>query len=91
MEYFDLERLLSTYDFIDDFDASIIATYIDDCIDWELDFTSYVWNTIPFCSVCLKGGKKEALEYIKDNLCCDEDDCVIYECETLGGVYLEWY
>ena len=90
MEWYDLERLLKTYDFIDDFEAGIIASYIDDCTDWGMDFTQYVWNVIPFCAVCLKGDKKEALQYIEDNLCCDVEDCVIYECTELGGVYLEW-
>ena len=90
LEYDELERLLQSYDFIDDFEASVIADYIDECIDFELDFNQYVWNVVPFSMVCLKGGKEEALKYIEDNLCCDVEDCIIYECKEVGGTYLEW-
>lgn len=91
IEYDELERLLNTYSFIDEFEASIIANYLDDCcMSFELDFNQYVWNTVPFNVVCLKGGRDEAIKYIEDNLCCDIEDCVIYECVELGGVYLEY-
>ena len=90
MEYYDLERLLNSYNHVDDFEASIIADYIDECIDFELDFNQYIWNVVPFNMVVLKGGRDEALRYIDENLCCNIEDCTIYESVELGGVYLEW-
>lgn len=89
IDWYDLERLLNTYDFIDEFDAKIIADYLDECGS-DLNLTGYIWNTVAYNVVCLKGGKEEALRYIEEELGCSEEDCTIYVSETLGGVYLEW-
>ena len=90
IEYFDLLRIIEDAFNFDNFSATVIANYLDDCIDFDFDFTQYIWNTALFNVACIKGGKKEALQYIEDNLCCDADDCIIHECEEINGVYIEW-
>ena len=82
----DLVRIIKAYDYDDD-TAQIVADYLDECIDFELDLTYYIWNTLLFNVATFKT-KKEALQYIDDNLCCDVKDCKIFEGSF--GTYLEW-
>ena len=88
IEWYDLSRLIKVFGY-DDFDADLMADYIENCCP-ELDFTHYIWNIAPYFVECLEGGKQEALDYIEEYLDGNEQDCIIYECKNLGGVYLQW-
>ena len=90
-EWYDLEKVFKAFGY-DDFDAGIMADYFDECVSWEVDFTAYIWNVAPYRVACIEGGKDEAIQYIKAELGddYDMDDCTIYVCERLGGVYIEW-
>ncbi len=90
INYFDLITIFEDAFGFSNFDATVIANYLDDCIDYELDLRKYIGNTLAFNSVCLKAGKKEALQYIEENLTVSVEDCTIYECDEVNGVYLEW-
>lgn len=89
LSYFDLERLIKSYGY-DDHTATVVADYLDECIDFELDLTYYIWNTLPYFVQCFKT-KEEAEEYVKSELGdLSPDNYRIYECENYKGVYLEW-
>ena len=87
--YNDLVKIIEAFGF-DNFTATIIADYFDNCVSWEVDFSFYIWNTALFNVAVIKGGMKEALEWIDENLCCGADDCTIYVSNELGGVYIEY-
>ena len=90
IDYNDLVRILkNTYGY-EEFTAKVVADYLDECIDFDLDFTHYVWNTLPY-NVSIFETKEEALRYVGDeNL--SSNDYTLYECsEGLEGVYLEVY
>ena len=89
IEYMDLVRFIKAYGF-NEFTATMIAEYIDECIDYEMDLSYYIWNTVNYNVAVLKGDNSVALQYINDNLTCDREYCIIYESERLGGVYIEW-
>lgn len=82
----EMVKILKQYG-CNDFDAPIIADYLTECIDYVFDLSDYLWNALQFNVMCFTN-KADALQYIKDNLCCSIEDCTIYECEV--GVYLEW-
>lgn len=66
--------------------ARIIADYLDECIDYELDLSYYLWNTL--LQVNCFDTKKEAFEYMKaDSI--DSNHCILWEGNY--GVYLEKY
>ena len=73
----------------DDFTAEVVADYLDE-LDYDIDLSYYLWNTLLF-NVEVFETKDEALQYIEDNLCCEVEDCTIYECsDGFKGVYLEY-
>lgn len=83
----DLKQILiKTFDY-DEFTATVVADYLDECIDYEFDLTYYVWNTLLFYVQVFKT-KSEALEYIDNELSVEVKDCKIYEGHF--GTYLEW-
>lgn len=86
IKYYDLVRILEAYG--EDYDsASIIADYLDECIDYDMDLSFYLWNTR--LNVCCFDTKEEALDWINDNLSSDGcEDCILFEGEC--GVYLEY-
>lgn len=86
IEFNDLVRIIKAYDY-DDSTAQIVADYLDECIDFELDLTHYIWNTLIFNVATFKT-KEEALQYIDDDLCCNPEDCTIWEGNF--STYLEW-
>lgn len=89
IEYMDLVRIIKSYGF-DDFTAKMIADYLDECINFELDFSKYIWNTALFNVAVIEGDKSDALQWIEDNLCVGAEDCIIYENTNLYGCYIEY-
>ena len=87
MEFMDLMRYFKAHDYSEDVSATV-ADYLTSCVDYELDLNNYVWNVLPFFVVILNS-KEEALKYVEENLCCELEDCKIYETEN-GKCYLEW-
>lgn len=86
IDYMDLVRLIETTWFGKD-NADVVATFLEDCIDFQLDLTNYLWNILPFF-VQVFDTMEEAEEYRKNNY--EEDyweDCTIYD--TGNGVYFE--
>ena len=87
IEFNDLVRFLKHMNYEEDV-AVAVADYLTECIDYEFELSQYIWNTLLF-NVVIVDSKKEALQYIKENLCCDVEDCIIYE-TCNNKCYLEW-
>ena len=87
ISYMELVRLLVAHEH-DKVVAETVADYLTSCIDFELNLEGYLWNELLFNTAILDS-KEEAIQYIKDNLCCDVDDCTIFEASN-GKCYLEW-
>ena len=88
IKYNDLVKILEAFGEEDD-SAKIIADYLDECIDYDMDLSFFLWNTRLF-NVCCFDTKEEALEWIEDNLDCNGEsvDCTLFDGEC--GVYLEY-
>jgi hypothetical protein len=85
LQFMDLKIIIKAYGY-DEETATIVADYLDE-LDYDVDLSYYIWNTLPFNVEVFKT-RKEAEEYVKDNLCCDIEDCTIYV--SNNGTYLEW-
>lgn len=86
IEFNDLKRILKAFDF-DDFTSEVVADYLDECISYDMDLTYYLWNTLLFNVEVFKT-KEEAEKYVEEELCCDIEDCTLWEGNF--GVYLEY-
>ena len=84
LAYYDLQRLIKALGY-DQHTATVVADYLDECIDFELNLTDYLWNVLPYFVHIFKS-KKEALEYVKEQ---KVREYTLYECENYEGVYLE--
>lgn len=87
INYPDLIRIIESFGY-DNHTATVVADYLDECVDYELDLSYYLWNTLPFNVIVFKT-KSEAEEYIKNQL--TSADYTLYECEHFNGIYLEVY
>lgn len=85
LEYFDIITLLNKVGITEG--AGVIASYLLDCIDYDLNLSYYIWNTALF-NVQIFDNKKDALTWIDKELCVALEDCILYE--TDEGVYLEY-
>lgn len=74
----DLVKIIKAYGY-DDSTAKIVADYLDECIEFEMDLTYYLWNALLLA---------EALDYIEENLTVGAEDCTVWEGNF--GTYLEW-
>lgn len=86
IQYDDLVKILKAFDCQED--ASVVADYLTENIDYTLDLSNYLWNILPFFVQTFES-KIDAIEYCKDNY--DEtywENCKIYECED-GCTYFE--
>ena len=86
--YNELVRLLNEVHKFEETVAYAVADYLTECIEYELDLDNYIWNTLLF-NVVILDSKEEALKYIEENLCCNVDDCKIYETNN-HKCYLEY-
>ena len=86
--YNDLVRILKAFGH-DENSSIIVADYLDEQVDYDMDLSHYLWNTLLF-NVMVFDTKEEALDYIEEDLGCEKEDCILYECENDNGVYLEW-
>lgn len=89
IRYGDLQRILIEFGASRE-DAPVIADFLDEYIDFEVDLSHYLWNTMLFNIAIVNGGKKEALEWIDENLCCSAEECTIYEVSRLDKTYIEY-
>ena len=89
IDYMDLVRIIKAFGQDND-EASIIADYLDECIDYDMDLSYYLWNTMLFNVGIVKGGKQQAEKWIDENLCCNVEDCTIYSSDRLGLSYIEY-
>ena len=90
INYPDLIRIIESFGY-DNHTATVVADYLDECVDYELDLSHYLWNTLPF-NVEIFKTKSEAEKYIKDQLSdLSSDNYTLYECENYKGTYLEVY
>ena len=87
ISYMELVRLLKAHEFEDDV-AETVADYLTECVEYELDLEHYIWNTLLF-NVQVLDSKEESIQYVNDNLCCELEDCKVYETGN-GKCYLEW-
>ena len=87
IDYNDLQRIIKALGY-DKHTAIVVADYLDECIDYELNLSNYLWNILPYFVQVFKT-KTEAEEYIKEELT-DSADLTLYECKNYQGVYLEW-
>ena len=87
LEYNDLIRLIEACG-NDDFTARVVADYLDECVDYDMDLSAFLWNGLLF-NVQVFKTKEEAEKYIEEELCCNKEDCTLWEGNF--GVYLEWY
>lgn len=85
--YNDLVKCIQAFDYSEEVSVAI-ADYLTECIDYEMDLTYYIWNTLLF-NVEVLDSKEEALQYIEDNLCVGVEDCKIYE-TCNNKCYLQW-
>lgn len=85
ISYYDLERIIKAFGY-DNHTAIVVAEYLDECVDYELDLSYYLWNTLLY-NVKIFKTKSEAEEYIKNQL--SSNDYTLYECENYKGIYLE--
>ena len=85
LNYNDLVRIIEAYGY-EEFTAKVVADYLDECIDSELDLSYYLWNTLPY-DVKIFETKEESEKYVEEELCCDIGDCTLWEGNF--GVYLE--
>ena len=89
LAYYDLIRLIKVYGY-SEHTATVVADYLDECIDYEMDLSYYIWNTLPYFVAVFKT-KEEARKFIESELSSvNPDDLTLYECENYKGVYLEW-
>ena len=86
ISYPDLVRIIKSFGHTETY-AQIVADYLDERIDYEMDLSFYLWNTLLYNIRCFKN-KEKALEYVENEVKCSIKDCIIYEGEF--GVYLEW-
>lgn len=84
LAYYDLQRLIKAFGY-DEHTATVVADYLDECIDFEMNLTYYLWNILPYFVHVFKT-KAEALEYIENE---SVSEYKLYECENYKGVYLE--
>lgn len=90
LDYPDLQKVIEAFGY-DKHTATVVADYLDECVDYDLDLSHYIWNTLPY-NVEVFETKEEAEDYIKDQLSSlTSDDYTIYECKNYKGVYLEVY
>lgn len=90
INYPDLIRIIKSFGY-DNHAATEVADYLDECVDYDLDLTYYIWNILPYNAHIFKT-KLEAEEYIKTQLSdLSSDDYTLYECENYKGIYLEVY
>lgn len=89
LNYDNLVNLIKSYGY-DDFTSEMVADYIDECVDYELDFNQWIWNVLPFNVVIIKGDKEDAIKYFNEHIGGNIEDTTIYVSDFLGGVYLEY-
>lgn len=90
ISYFDLQTIIKAFGY-DEHTAIVVADYLDECVDYDLDLTYYIWNILPYNAYIFKT-KLEAEKYIKTQLSdLSSDDYTLYECENYKGIYLEVY
>lgn len=88
INYNDLVKIIKSFGY-DNLTATVVADYLDECVDYELDLSYYLWNTLPY-NVEIFETKSEAEEYIKTQLSdLSSDNYTLYECENFNGIYLE--
>lgn len=87
LEYYDLVTLLEAKGH-DNFTAKVVADYLDECIDYDMDLSLFLGNGLLF-NVQVFKTKEEAEKYVDEELCCSKEDCTIWEGNF--GTYLEWY
>ncbi len=87
IEFNELFKLINCYEDNEN-NALTIADYLDN-VDYEVDLSHYIWNTRIF-NVEILDSKEDAIKYVQNNLCCDVDDCTIFESDVTDKVYLEW-
>ena len=68
--------------------AVTVADYLTSCIDYEMDLSFYIWNTLLF-NVMIFDSAEEVDEYINNMLSCTKEDCIIYKAGN-GKYYLQW-
>ncbi len=86
INYFDLQRIIKAFGY-DNHTAEVVADYLDECVDYEIDLSYYLWNTLPY-NVTIFKSKSEAEEYIKNQLL-SSNNYTLYECKFYEGIYLE--
>lgn len=87
IEWYDVSRLLQFFGYKSN-EADIIADYLDNCTT-DYDLTNWIWNVLPY-NVQIFDTKKEALEYIDEELDSSHEECTLYVSD-FGGVILERY
>lgn len=88
LEYNDLIRIIKAFGY-EEHTAIVVADYLDEVVDYDLDLSHYIWNTLPY-NVQIFKTKAEAEEYINDQLSdLNSDEYTVFECENYKGVYLE--
>lgn len=87
ISYMELVRLLKAHNHENDV-AYTVADYLTSCVDYELDLEYYLWNTLLF-NVEIFDSKEEALQYVKENLTVEAEDCTIYETDN-NKCYLQF-
>ena len=87
ISYTDLVRFIMVFGKREDV-AFTVADYLTSCIDYEMDLSFYLWNTLLF-NVMIFDSAEEVDEYINNMLSCTKEDCTIYKAEN-GKYYLQF-
>ena len=85
LNYNDLVRIIKAYGY-EEFTAQVVADYLDECIDSELDLSYYLWNTLPY-EVKIFKTREEAINHINEHLHGYTENCILWGGHF--GVYLE--